>query len=91
MEKTCLLLKIYLSLHFSPEWEGVTKKFKVYNVHQVHTFDKEKKIGATTYHIDSMLVPFFEKVKVFYNQKNDQMSVMKIEFRNSLFPLSVGD
>ncbi len=32
MEKTCLLPKIYLSLHFSPEWVGVTKNFKVYNV-----------------------------------------------------------
>ena len=38
MEKTCLHPKIYLSLPFSPEWVGVTKNFKVYNVPQVHTF-----------------------------------------------------
>jgi len=32
-EKPCFLQQIYLSLHFSPEWVGVTKNFKVYNVH----------------------------------------------------------
>ncbi len=31
--KPCFLQQIYLSLHFSPEWVGVTKNFKVYNVH----------------------------------------------------------
>ncbi len=53
------LQQIYLNLHFSPEWVGVTKNFKVYNAHQVHTFDKEKKIFPPTYHIDSMFVPRF--------------------------------
>jgi hypothetical protein len=30
--KPGFLPQIYLSLHFSPEWVGVTKNFKVYNV-----------------------------------------------------------
>ena len=69
MEKTCLLPKIYLSLHFSPEWVGVTKNFKVYNVPQVHTFDKEKKISPPTYHIDSMFVPRFAEQKYGKNSR----------------------
>jgi hypothetical protein len=61
--KPCFIPKFYLSLHFSLEWVGETKNFKVYNVHWVHTFDKENNNFTPTYHIDSMFLPVFAEGK----------------------------